>query len=132
LAIQRAADGSRTTHAAQAAVDACRYYAGLIVGAVRGASREKLTAQRYAPIPDYWKEHPLAPEIDEVASGSFRRKEPPDIQGTGHVVRSLEAALWAFYKSTSFREGCLLAVNLGDDADTTGAIYGQVAGAFYG
>src|SRR5213593_760418 len=77
-------------------------------------------------------EHPLAPEIDEVAAGSFRRKEPPDIQGTGYVVRSLEAALWAFHKSTSFREGCLLAVNLGDDADTTGAIYGQVAGAFYG
>jgi ADP-ribosylglycohydrolase len=50
----------------------------------------------------------------------------------GYVVKSLEAALWAFYHSTSFREGCLLAVNLGDDADTTGAVYGQLAGAFYG
>ena len=31
--------------------------------------------------------------------------------------------------------GCLMglaAVNLGDDADTTGAIYGQLAGAYYG
>jgi ADP-ribosylglycohydrolase len=44
----------------------------------------------------------------------------------------LEAALWAFYNSSSFAEGCLLAVNLGDDADTTGAVYGQLAGAFYG
>jgi ADP-ribosyl-[dinitrogen reductase] hydrolase len=44
----------------------------------------------------------------------------------------LEAALWAFYRSESFREGALLPVNLGDDADTTGAIYGQLAGAFYG
>jgi ADP-ribosyl-[dinitrogen reductase] hydrolase len=44
----------------------------------------------------------------------------------------LEAALWAFYHSDSFREGCLRAVNLGDDAGTTGAIYGQLAGAFYG
>ena len=44
----------------------------------------------------------------------------------------LEAALWAFYHGGSFREGCLLAVNLGDDADTTGAVYGQLAGAFYG
>ena len=35
-------------------------------------------------------------------------------------------------KPTSFKEGCLLAVNLGDDADTTGAVYGQIAGAFYG
>ena len=44
----------------------------------------------------------------------------------------MEAALWAFYKSNSFEEGCLLAVNLGEDADTTGAIYGQLAGAYYG
>jgi ADP-ribosyl-[dinitrogen reductase] hydrolase len=44
----------------------------------------------------------------------------------------LEAALWAFYRSESFREGALLAVNPGDDADTTSAIYGQLAGAFYG
>jgi ADP-ribosyl-[dinitrogen reductase] hydrolase len=44
----------------------------------------------------------------------------------------LEAALWAFYHNRSYREGCLLAVNLGDDADTTGAIYGQLADALYG
>ncbi|OPY30367.1 MAG: ADP-ribosylglycohydrolase [Methanobacterium sp. PtaU1.Bin242] len=48
------------------------------------------------------------------------------------MVKSLEAALWAFYNSEDFQEGCLKAVNLGDDADTTGAVYGQVAGAFYG
>jgi len=54
------------------------------------------------------------------------------MRGTGYVVKSLEAALWAFYHSASFGEGCLLAVNLGDDADTTGAVYGQLAGAFYG
>ena len=48
------------------------------------------------------------------------------------MVDSLEAALWAFHRSRNFREGALLAVNLGDDADTTGAIYGQIAGAHYG
>jgi ADP-ribosylglycohydrolase len=47
-------------------------------------------------------------------------------------VRSLEAALWAFNNSDDFRTGALLAVNLGDDADTTGAVYGQLAGAYYG
>jgi len=52
--------------------------------------------------------------------------------GSGYVVKSLEAALWAFSRSSNFREGCLLAVNLGNDADTTGAIYGQLAGAYYG
>ena len=52
--------------------------------------------------------------------------------GVVFVVKSLEAALWAFYKSDTYEEGCLLAVNLGEDADTTGAIYGQLAGAYYG
>ena len=51
---------------------------------------------------------------------------------TGYVVLALEAALWAFHESTDFRHGALKAVNLGDDADTTGAIYGQIAGAYYG
>ncbi len=54
------------------------------------------------------------------------------IKGSGHVVKSLEAALWAFNKGRSFKECVLLAVNLGDDADTTGAITGQLAGAYYG
>lgn len=48
------------------------------------------------------------------------------ISNSGYVVRTLEAALWAFGRSTSFREGCLLVVNLGDDADTVAAVYGQV------
>jgi len=48
------------------------------------------------------------------------------------VVESLEAALWAFAQSASFAEGALLAVNLGYDTDTTAAVYGQLAGAYYG
>ena len=48
------------------------------------------------------------------------------------MVACLEAALWAFYHGNSFFEGVLLAVNLGEDADTTGAVYGQIAGAYYG
>ncbi|HQO62975.1 MAG TPA: ADP-ribosylglycohydrolase family protein, partial [Syntrophorhabdus sp.] len=86
----------------------------------------------YAPIPDYWKDHTLAPEIEDIARGSYKEKNPPEIKGTGYVVQSLEAALWAFHKGDSFEEGCLIAVNLGDDADTTGAVYGQIAGAYYG
>ena len=43
---------------------------------------------------------------------------------------TLEAALWAFHGSENFRDGALRVVNLGDDADTTGAVYGQIAGAY--
>ena len=102
------------------------------MGAVNGASKRELLSDHYCPVPGYWKDQPLVAEIDEIASGSFKRKNPPEIRGTGYVVRSLEAALWAFYHGGTFKEGCLLAVNLGDDADTTGAVYGQLAGAFYG
>ena len=74
----------------------------------------------------------MAEKIAVIADGSFKHREPPAIKGTGYVVESMEAALWAFHKSHDFREGALLAANLGDDADTTAAIYGQIAGAHYG
>jgi ADP-ribosyl-[dinitrogen reductase] hydrolase len=80
----------------------------------------------------YWDVNALTQSIDEIACGSFKMKHPPEIRGSGYVVKTLEAALWAFYRSDSFEEGCLLAVNLGEDADTTGAIFGQLAGAHYG
>jgi ADP-ribosyl-[dinitrogen reductase] hydrolase len=70
--------------------------------------------------------------IQEIAQGSFRQKQPPAIQGSGWVVKSLEASLWAFHDADTFEEAVLRAVNLGDDADTTGAICGQLAGAFWG
>lgn len=131
-AIERSGESSRTTHGAQTAVDACRYFGGLIVGAIMGVSKEELLSDRYSPVQEYWQKNSLVPEIDEIAAGSFKQRKPPEIEGSGYVVRCLEAALWAFYSSQSFREGCLLAVNLGDDADTTGAVYGQLAGAHYG
>lgn len=73
---------------------------------------------------------PLHPLIQKVAQGSYRDNSA--IEGSGWVVKSLEAALWAFYSSSSFEEAVLRAVNLGDDADTTGAICGQLAGAYWG
>ena len=75
---------------------------------------------------------PLHPLIHEIAQGSFRQKQPPTIQGSGWVVKSLEASLWAFHDASNFDEAVLRAVNLGDDADTTGAICGQLAGAYWG
>jgi ADP-ribosyl-[dinitrogen reductase] hydrolase len=79
-----------------------------------------------------WTRSSLVPEIAEIAAGSYREKNPPQIVGSGYVVRSLEAALWAFYRSSTFERGALLAANLGDDADSTAAVFGQLAGAFYG
>jgi ADP-ribosylglycohydrolase len=132
LAIQMAADSSRTTHGAADAVDACRYLAALLVGAVGGVAKVDLLSDHFDLLTSLQAAAPLSPGIAAVASGSFKRRNPPEIKGTGHVVASLEAALWALHHGGSFREGALLAVNLGDDADTTGAVYGQLAGALYG
>ena len=136
MAIEKCADASRTTHANVKAVDACRYFGAVLVGALNGQPKralllppqdwEFLDAETKALLAN------LEPDIAEVASGSFKRKSPPAIQGGGYVVHALEAALWAFYQSSTFKEGALMAANLGDDADTTAAIYGQLAGAFYG
>jgi len=131
-AIRESGESSKTTHGAPTAVDACRYFGALIVGALSGEDKETLLSDHYCPVPGYWQEMPLIPEIVEIAEGSFKHKQPPEIRGSGYVVQSLEAALWAFFHSNTFEEGCLMAVNLGDDADTTGAIYGQLAGAYYG
>jgi ADP-ribosyl-[dinitrogen reductase] hydrolase len=132
LAIRMAADSSRTTHGTATAVDACRYFAGLILGALQGASKTELLGPRYSPVPGLWDREPLHPAVREVADGSFLIKSPPRIRGTGYVVDALEAALWAFATNDDFRSGALAAANLGDDADTTAAIYGQLAGAFHG
>ena len=130
-AIRMSGRSSITTHGAPECVDACRYLGALIAGAARGEAKDALLSERYGHEAE-WEGRPLCEKIDSIAAGSFKDKEPPEIEGTGYVVKSLEAALWAFYKSSSFKEGCLLAVNLGDDADTTGAVFGQLAGAHYG
>ncbi|MBF0121269.1 MAG: ADP-ribosylglycohydrolase family protein [Desulfobacterales bacterium] len=131
-AIDKSGESSRTTHDTQNTIDACCYLGGLITGAVNGEKKEDLLSECYNPSVKKWNKNDLTPEIYEIACGSFKYKEPPNIKGSGHVIKSLEAALWAFYKSNTFEEGCLKAVNLGDDADTTGAVYGQLAGAYYG
>ena len=131
-AIDRSGDSSRTTHGAQEAVDACRYFAGLIVGALNGVDKETLLSPWYSPIQGLRERNTLVEKIATVAGGSFKDREPPEIEGSGYVVKSLEAALWAFHRSQDYRGGALLAANLGDDADTTAAIYGQIAGAHYG
>jgi len=146
-AVELAGESSKTTHGATEAVDACRYLAALIIGAIGGVGKEALLSDHFEPAENsskwrralapglaagIWERAPLTASIDAIASGSYKRRNPPEIRGLGYVVASLEAALWAFYHSSSFSEGALLAVNLGEDADTTGAVYGQLAGAYYG
>ena len=132
MAVEKSGESSRATHGALEAIDSCRYFGGLIAAAVTGTDKDEILSRLQPDEPSYWKEYPLCEKVAAIANGSFKVKAPPDIRGTGYVIASLEAALWAFYTTNSFRDGCLRAVNLGDDADTTAAVYGQLAGAHYG
>jgi ADP-ribosyl-[dinitrogen reductase] hydrolase len=131
--VHHAAQSSRTTHGTQEAVDACRLLAVFLLRALQGAEKEEVLAAGadfHALIEAAGG--PLAPRIGAIAAGSWRTKSEQQIRRTGYVVDSLEAAVWSFATTDSFRDAILRAVNLGDDADTTAAVCGQIAGAFYG
>ena len=127
-----ATESSLTTHASPQCQSACRYMALVLAGLIQGLDRQEVLSANWEPLQRLRADEPLHPEVEAIASGSFRELEPPAIKGSGYVVKSLEAALWAFHDANSFDEAVLRAVNLGDDADTTGAVCGQIAGACWG
>jgi ADP-ribosyl-[dinitrogen reductase] hydrolase len=127
-----AEESSLPTHASEQCISACRYLATVLAALIHGEDRDEVLSPDWRPLRKLNEIKPLHPLIQEIARGSFRQKQPPKICGSGWVVKSLEAALWAFHDAESFPEAVLKAVNLGDDADTTGAVCGQLAGAFWG
>lgn len=119
------AESSKTTHGASECVDACRLFARTICRALAGREKDEVAfgdADKFVG----------TDTIMAIAKGSFRGKPEDRISGSGYVVASLEAALWSFLRTESFQDAVLMAANLGDDADTTAAICGQIAGAYYG
>jgi len=118
-----AALSSQTTHASAECIDSCRYFAALLVAALNAHSKEQILATPYQA---------FTPKLAAIVAGDYIRKPYSQLTGSGYVIESLESALWCFYHGQSFQEAILLAANLGNDADTTAAICGQLAGAFYG
>lgn len=125
MAGEWAARSSRTTHGAPAAVESCRVFATILVAALSGHARaDVLNAATHLEL--------THDGVRDVARGAWRNKTAGEIRGTGYVVESLEASLWCFARTDNYRDAVLAAANLGDDADTTAAIVGQLAGAYYG
>ncbi|MBO6504122.1 MAG: ADP-ribosylglycohydrolase family protein [Kordiimonadaceae bacterium] len=119
-----AAQQSRITHAAEEAVDACRALAFALTHAFCSRSKKELFSNLFS-----WEG---SGEIQAIMRGRWATKLRDDIQSSGYVVHTLEAAFWAFANSSDFEDAILLAANLGDDADTVAAVTGQIAGAYYG
>jgi len=125
-AVHQAGESSRTTHGARECVDACRLFALMLVRALDGRPKKEILSQEGTGKLD------LAPKVNAIACGEYANKIEDQIRGSGYVIESLEAALWCFLKTDTFRAAILKAVNLGDDTDTTAAVCGQIAGAYYG
>ncbi|CAF3842364.1 unnamed protein product [Rotaria sp. Silwood1] len=136
VAIELCGRNSPLTHGSRLSVDACRYYGALIVATLNGETKQQLLSNNFSEAHRAWfGRKGLCKQVLRIASGSYKRPGgySMGIRGTGYVLKSLEAALWVFWSDqNSFRNSVLAAVNLGDDADTTAAIYGQLAGSYYG
>lgn len=130
--INLAIESSLPTHGSEMCQSACAALALILAGLASGESREAVLSPDWSGWQKLARQHQLHPLILQVAHGSYAQKKPPEIRGSGFVVESFEAAMWAFAQSDNFEEAVLKAVNLGDDADTTGAICGQLAGAYWG
>lgn len=119
-----AAESSRTTHGTAECLDACRLLARVLYRAFDGQPKEDILFADAA--------FSGAPKVQSIARGDYRQKTREAVRGTGYVVDCLEAALWCVWATDTFEAAILEATNLGDDADTTAAVVGQVAGALYG
>lgn len=118
------AQSSLTTHAAAEAVECCQVLGFVIARCLAGMSKNDVLEASELNLDET--------AVKQIAMGDYRVKSRSDLRGTGYAVASLEAALWCFCSTQNFEAAVLVAANLGDDADTTAAIVGQVAGAFYG
>ena len=133
-AMQCAQKSSYTTHKLKICADACIAYTWLLYGFYKGFSKDDILSKEYTDyyLFEYDKNYSYNSEIINILQGSYKNKSEDDINSSGYVVHTLEATLWAFYNSNNFKEGLLKAINLGKDSDTIGAIYGSIAGAYYG
>ncbi len=122
-AIQLAAESSRTTHGSSLCLDSCRFLGSLLVRLLNGQHKQEIWQSPYQA---------QTPEVAALVNGEWRSKSYDDLSGTGYVIESLEAALWCFEQTDNYADCVLAAANLGQDADTTAAVAGQLAGACYG
>jgi ADP-ribosyl-[dinitrogen reductase] hydrolase len=123
-AAAQAAEQSRTTHGAGECLESCALMARILTALLGGQDWDIAIRQD--------RTVPSNPKVRALANLGWKQKTRKDIRSSGYVIDTLEAALWSVDQTESFRDALLLAVNLGDDADTVGAVTGQFAGARYG
>ncbi|KAJ5727029.1 ADP-ribosylation/Crystallin J1, partial [Penicillium malachiteum] len=123
---------SEVTHPMRSCVEACQLYTDLMVGVMLGEAKDQLCKR----VQNFQFNNPnpqLADRIKKYKTrADWRKTEPPALKSSGFVVDTLECVLWGFFKYSTFISGAIAVVNLAGDSDTIGAIYGALAGAYYG
>ena len=119
LAATNGETSALTTHGSDIALDCTAYLAKVLAILVQGGGKKDVLQASSGHTDSLMK----------VLEGTWEGRQ---VRGSGHVLATLEAALWAFHTTDTFEECVLKAVNLGDDADSVGAVAGQLAGACYG
>jgi ADP-ribosylglycohydrolase len=115
---------SRATHASRHAEECCQILAELLCHLISGKPLMWAVEQAH--------NRPRNNEISMMMHRNIVEESADDIQSGGYVINTLHAALWSNLTADSFESAVLRACNLGDDADTTAAVAGQIAGAIYG
>lgn len=130
---RHAETASLPTHPQAICIEACQVYTSMVI-----AILNLKTPLSKEIVLDAFCQHQLRePAMTNTFSkykalDDWLQAEESSIPSSGFVVYTLQAALWAFFTTENFSDGALKVVNLGDDADTVGAVYGGLAGSYYG
>lgn len=126
---------SGITHAHIRSKIACSLYVETAINLIHGESPKTAYEKACLIVKKYYQNNVIADEMERfnrIFSLYLSNCSMDEINSSGYVIDSLEAGLWCLLNSSSYKEAVLLAVNLGEDTDTIGAITGGLAGIYYG
>ena len=131
-AIVMAAECARTTHQSPIVLDACRYFAAMLVGALRGAAPGDVLGTLYEPAPGFWAARPLKPQT--VAALASREVPPEDPQrvAAADVLHAIVNARAAVAGAEDAAQAIRSAIATGREPALDGALAGALWGALFG
>jgi len=126
---------SSITHRHPRSLVACGFYSLMVSSLIRGLTPYEAYKDAVDKTINYYNKEPFRSELihfDRILSGNISELPEDDVESDGYVVHTLEASLWCFLNTQSYKDAVLKAVNLGYDTDTTGCVTGGLAGVHYG
>jgi ADP-ribosyl-[dinitrogen reductase] hydrolase len=130
-------DVSSLTHRHTRSILCCFIYLEFALEIVKGKNKYEAYKQACNTVGVFLHETATCTEVElnklgRILSASIQELPQDEINSSGYVIHTLEAALWCILNTDNYKDAILKAVNLGDDTDTTGAVTGGLAGLLYG